>query len=96
MLDFDHTSPSCVGLGIAGLHKFLKYSTWFQKDLAPYVREGVARARGSRFLNADFLARVAEQHIQGRKNYSAELNSILTLETIERKLLRGWPPGLDN
>jgi asparagine synthase (glutamine-hydrolysing) len=88
--------PIVVGLGIAGLHKFLKYSTWFQKDLAPYVREGVARARDSRFLNADFLARIAEQHIQGRKNYSAELNSILTLETIERKLLRGWPQGLDN
>ncbi len=88
--------PIVVGLGIAGLHKFLKYSTWFQQDLAPYVREGVARARSNQILNTAFLAQIAQLHIQGRKNYSAELNAILTLETIERKLLRGWPPGLDN
>lgn len=88
--------PIVTGLGIAGLHKFLKYSTWFQQDLASYVREGVERARNSPFFDSAFLAQIAEHHISGRKNYSAELNSILTLESIGRQLLRDLPRGLDH
>jgi asparagine synthase (glutamine-hydrolysing) len=85
--------PIVFGLGIAGLHKFLKYSTWFQQDLAPYVRDGVERTRGSSFLDSKFLGQIADLHIRGRTNYSAELNAILTLEAIERKLLRELPRG---
>ncbi len=88
--------PIVTALGIAGLHKFLKYSTWFQQDLAPYVRDGVERARTGKFFDSNFLAQIADSHISGKKNYSAELNSILTLETIERKLLRELPRGLDH
>jgi asparagine synthase (glutamine-hydrolysing) len=88
--------PACFALGIAGLHKFLKYSTWFQKQLAPFVRERLERARQGNFLNADFVGGLAEAHISGQKNYCAEINAILTLEAIERNLLRGLPRGLDN
>ena len=87
--------PIVFGLGIAGLHKFLKYSTWFQKDLAGYVREGAARAKNSQFLDPSFLGQIADLHISGRTNYSNELNFILTLEAIERKLMRELPKGLN-
>ena len=29
------------------------------------------------------------EHIRGRKNYTLELNAVLTLEAVERLLLRG-------
>jgi asparagine synthase (glutamine-hydrolysing) len=88
--------PIVTGLGISGLHKFLKYSTWFQQQLAPYVREGLARARGGAFWDAGFVDRIAESHISGKKNFCAEINSILTLEAIERKLFRDLPRGLQD
>lgn len=85
--------PIVTALGITGLHKFLKYSTWFQHDLAPFVREGIARARRLNFFDAKFLDGIAAQHIGGKKNFSAELNAILTLESVERQLIRGLPTG---
>jgi hypothetical protein len=83
--------------GIAGLHKFLQYSLWLQRDLAPYLRDHVAAAgtRAGRFWSADFLKRMAENHISGRKNYSAEINAVLTLEATERTLMRDLPRGLE-
>jgi len=65
--------------------------------LAPYLRERVAAAGGQagRFWSADFLKQMAENHISGRKNYSAEIHSVLTLEAVDRLLIRGLPRGLD-
>jgi hypothetical protein len=73
-------------LGIAGLHKFLKYSTWFRTGLAPLVRERLAAAstEANGIFNAAFISQVAEQHISGRRNFLAEINAILTLEAVER------------
>ncbi len=50
--------PAVVALGIAGLHKYLKYSRWFRGDLAPYVLEkiGAARKSAGGFWNPDALA----------------------------------------
>jgi len=83
--------------GIAGLHKFLQYSLWLQRDLAPYLREraAAAGAQAGRFWSVDFLKQMAENHISGRKNYSAEIHSVLTLEAVDRLLIRGLPRGLD-
>ena len=87
--------PIVTGLGISGLHKFLKYSTWFQQQLAPYVREGLARVPSGTFLDARLVGQMAEAHISGRKNFCAEINAILTLEAVERKLFRDLPRGLE-
>jgi asparagine synthase (glutamine-hydrolysing) len=83
--------------GIAGLHKFLQYGLWMQRDLAPYLRDraAAAAAQAGRFWSGDFLKQMAESHISGRKNYSAEINAVLTLEATERLLLRDLPRGLE-
>ena len=83
--------PIIRGLGIAGLHKFLKYGTWFQQDLRTYIREGLERATRLEFFDAKWLAGMAERHISGRKNHTAEIHYVLTLEAADRTLLRDLP-----
>lgn len=80
-------------LGIAGLHKYLPYRSWFQRELADYVKSVVsdARAQHALFFNLDFLEYMVREHICGRKNYTLELNAVLTLEAVERLLLREHP-----
>lgn len=87
--------PVVTGLGFAGRHKFLKYSTWLRGPLAPLLPERLAAAAkvGAGYLDADYVGQLAGWHKSGRKNLSAELNAVLTLESIERQLLRGLPRG---
>ena len=89
-LDSSFTQISSV-FGIAGLHKYLPYRSWFQRELADYVKSVVsdARAQHTPFWNLDFLEYIVGEHIRGRKNYTLELNAVLTLEAVERLLLRG-------
>jgi len=91
-LDFLFTQISSV-CGIAGLHKYLFYRIWFQRDLATYV-DGVlkdAQIRHSSLWNPRFLERMASDHATGRKNYIREINAVLTLEAVERLLFRNLP-----
>jgi asparagine synthase (glutamine-hydrolysing) len=85
-------------LGIAGLHKFLKYSTWFRDDLAAYVKEKIAAAQraSNGFWNGEGLAQIAGQHLSGVQDFSTELNAVLTLESLERQMFRELPRGLEN
>lgn len=83
-------------LGIMGLHKYLHYRSWFRRELADYVRDVIADARGrqSPFWNSDVLERMGEDHICGRKNYVREINAVVTLAAVERLLFRAVPAGL--
>ena len=89
--------PVANALGIAGLHKFAKYSTWFRNGLAPLVRERLAAAStmNTGFFDRAFVSRVAEQHLSGRRNLLPEINAILTLEAVERLCFRELPTRLN-
>jgi hypothetical protein len=39
---------------------------------------------------------MAAQHIGGCKNFTPEINAVLTLEAVERLLFRELPRGLEN
>lgn len=80
-------------LGLVGLHKFLHYRSWFQNEFAHYVRDTVAasRLRLDEFFDPDFLATMAEEHIAKKRNYSLEINAVMTLEAVERLLFRELP-----
>jgi len=86
-------APVVKALGIVGLHKFLKYSTWFRTSLAPYVRARVEAAKKSApgFWDSEALEEVTRQHLSGRKAFPSELNAVLTLEAVERLLFRELP-----
>jgi asparagine synthase (glutamine-hydrolysing) len=90
--------PVVNALGIAGLHKFLKYSTWFRNTLAPFVTEKIAAAQKTTasFLNAEALGQVTRQHLSGHKDFPSEINAALVLESLERQFFRELPRGLDH
>lgn len=75
---------------LAGLHKYLHYSQWFRRELNAFATErlAVARARHEKFFDPKFLGSIAARHASGRENFMPEINAILTLEAIERLLLR--------
>jgi asparagine synthase (glutamine-hydrolysing) len=74
------------GARLFGRHKFLYYRKWFQRELADYIA-GVLRevqARRSPFWNSSFLENLADEHINGGRNYVHEIDAVLTLEAVER------------
>ena len=80
-------------LRIAGLHKYLSYRTWFQRELAAYV-DGIIKEtqiRRSSLWNPRFLEYMASDHAAGHKNYMHEIDAVLTLEVVERLLFRDLP-----
>ena len=88
--------PVVKALSIAGMHKFLKYSTWFRAPLAPFVVERMAAAKtmSDGFLNGEALDRLWRAHLAGG-DFPSEINAALTLESVERQLFRELPRRLN-
>jgi len=79
-------------LKIIGLHKYLHYRSWFRHELAEYLKSVVndSQTRRSQYLNCGFLSQMANEHINGHKNYILEIDAVLTLEAVERLLIKGF------
>lgn len=79
--------PVARGLGIAGLHKFLQYSTWFREALAPWVteRSEAAAKDGGAYFDGPGLRRMVIRHLAGRRDHPGEINAVLTLESVQRQ-----------
>jgi asparagine synthase (glutamine-hydrolysing) len=77
-------------LKLVGLHKYLHYRRWFRRELADYLKDVVSsvRTRQAPFWNRRFLEKMATDHVEGRHNYVSEINAVVTLEAVERLLLR--------
>ena len=80
-------------VAILGLHKFLHYRSWFKQELAGYISDRLNQAgkEQGQLWNCDFLGRMAMDHRAGRKNYVLEINTVLTVEAIDRLLFRAAP-----
>ncbi|MBA2678169.1 MAG: hypothetical protein H0U76_07240 [Ktedonobacteraceae bacterium] len=77
-------------LGILERHKYLTYTRWFRKELATYLTSAL-RDRDideTPYWNTDFVKRMAERHISGTKNYTREINAVLTLGAVKRLLFK--------
>lgn len=79
-----------ASLGLLGLHKFLPYRRWFARELAPYVQIVCtdSQTRHMPWLNAGSLNQLAASHATGKANCVREINAVLTLEAVDRLLLR--------
>jgi len=77
-----------ANLGILGMHKYLPYSHWFRKELAPILLERVStdRVRQAPWWKKGAPEVYARAHVSRRGHYMRELNAILTLEAIDRLL----------
>lgn len=80
--------------GVLGDHKYLPYRRWFRFELAPYAREAVAAiaSRGVPWWDRPALIELADEHATGRANRLRELHVVLTLDAVERTLLRAPAP----
>jgi asparagine synthase (glutamine-hydrolysing) len=76
--------------GILGLHKYLPFRQWFRQELAGHVRQVLTDPHTARlpYWNRATLGSIAADHISGRRNHVREINAVLTLEAIDRLLLR--------
>jgi len=76
--------------GIVGQHKYLRYRRWFRRELSGYLREQFSQTGliHSSWWNPDFVRQLASHHIHGRNNYLQEINAVLTLDAVQRLLLR--------
>jgi asparagine synthase (glutamine-hydrolysing) len=98
-LDYMHKEDPPRGLGqflavldrmrLLGLHKWLPYRLWFQKELAPFVTDTLTDPATVElpFWNRPALSKVAHDHVKGTRNYVREINAVLTLATVDRLLM---------
>jgi hypothetical protein len=84
-------------LRLYGQHRYLPYRRWFRTQLATHIQQVLTdtRVRQSGFWNPGFTERLAWEHITGRKNYLREINAVLTLEAIERLLIRNQSKAVE-
>lgn len=78
--------------GLLNSHKFLAYRLWFQQPLSDYINDklNTALAERSPYWNLDVLGLIAAENIRGKKNHIREIHAVLTLEAIERLLIRNF------
>jgi asparagine synthase (glutamine-hydrolysing) len=93
----DRAVDSLGTLGLLGWHKYLPYRGWFRRELAPYVRDVAAdaRGRGLPFWNPRFVDAMVLEHIEGRRNRLREIHAFLTLQAVQRLFFhdRSMPPA---
>ena len=78
-----------VTAGLLGRHKYLHYRSWFRHELGSYVQDRLAsrRVRESGLWDRRSLESMERQHRRGTVNWSREIDMVLTLDAIERRLL---------
>ena len=84
-------------LGVAGMHKFLKYSTWLREHWSALVNDRLAAIAHNEygFWNVPGLQALTRLHLSGQKNYPGEISAVMNLEAVDRCLFRELPRGLD-
>jgi asparagine synthase (glutamine-hydrolysing) len=72
-----------------GWHRYLHYRMWFRYELSNYMQQMLldTRTMSRPYLNARVLENMIVNHINGIGNYTNEINKILTIELIERRLI---------
>lgn len=78
--------------GLLNCHKFLAYRLWFRQSLSNYLSDKLSASpiQRSPYWNPDMLGSIAAEHVRGKKNYIREIHSVLTLEAVERLLMRDF------
>ncbi len=78
-------------MGVMGQHKFLPYRRWFRKELATLVQDVAASStnRDVGCWNTAVLADRVRRHVTGTGNYLREIHAMLSLDSVQRLLIRG-------
>jgi asparagine synthase (glutamine-hydrolysing) len=71
-----------------GSHKIEHYRTWFRDALFPYLDSIVRESKETPYINAAVAADMLAAHREGRGNFVADINRIITIGLIDRLLIR--------
>ena len=76
-----------------GRHKIFHFRPWYRDHLGQYVREMLldSRSLARPYLNRDAVTNIVTRHLNGTRNYTIELNRLLTLELTHRLFVDGSP-----
>lgn len=85
---FDAAFRPLSACGLLGQHKFLPYRRWYRRELAPHLRDVLGDARRLPYWNGHALSSLLDEHVRGRRNRLHELNAVVTLEAVDRLLIR--------
>ncbi len=90
---FDVLSTPLARIGVLGLHKFLPYRRWFQREFSQHIGDVIdaTGAREHQFFDQRFLKEMGEAHSRSSKNLLREINAVLTIDAVERTLI-AMPP----
>ncbi|MGR9107679.1 MAG: asparagine synthase-related protein [Gammaproteobacteria bacterium] len=71
-------------------HKYLHYRKWFQDELSAYITDVLTdpSIKQLPYWNPKFLSTIIEHHRTRKRNFTRELHTLLTLEAVERLLIR--------
>ncbi len=72
-----------------GRHRFQHFRIWFRRQLADYVQAMVLdpRTTGRPYFNRAFLGAMVRRHLRGDRNYTDEIEKVLTIELTHRALV---------
>jgi asparagine synthase (glutamine-hydrolysing) len=72
-----------------GRHKYYHFRTWYRNELADYVKGIILDPRtiGLPFFRGKYLEEIVECHIKGERNFTREINCILTCALLQRNLI---------
>lgn len=72
-----------------GQNKFHHYRVWFRRELAQYVLDVLSDKQTCTrsYLSRAFVEKMVSDHMKGLKNYTSEINMILTIELTQRLLV---------
>lgn len=74
---------------IMGYHKIDHNRIWFRNNLSQYIKDILIdeKTKNRPYLNGSALELMVKDHLQGRRNYTHEINVLLTIELIQRLLI---------
>jgi asparagine synthase (glutamine-hydrolysing) len=72
-----------------GRQKYYHFRTWYQHQLAGYVKDVLLdpRSRSRFYVNGAALEPLVNDHVSGLRNYTVEIHKLLSLELLHRTLL---------
>jgi asparagine synthase (glutamine-hydrolysing) len=74
---------------LIGVHRFQHFRVWFRRQLASYIRDLLLdpRTLGRPYFNRAFVEQMVSRHLKGDRNYTDDIERVMTVELAHRTLL---------
>lgn len=90
LAQIDHLmGPLSLDRMFLGRHKFAHFRVWYRDVFAQYVRDMLfdARTLSRGYFQRHTMETIVRRHLKGDRNYTMEINQLLSLELLHRLLL---------